>query len=575
MARGVPAITVPPASGAAAEHRVPDRVPPVPHWSAVLAVRALSVEIGGMLVLEDAAFTIRAGDRVGLVGRNGAGKTSLLRVLGGMSQPKTGVVQRAEASGYLPQDPRLDTVSPEVTPTTHVLGGRRLDEMAVRLEELRLKMEAAREHGTDDLDRLVSRWSKAHDRFEHAGGYAAEAEAKRLLSGLGLRQERLDSSLVSLSGGERRRVELARILFAGSELLMLDEPTNHLDNDARDWLLEFLRNYRGALVVISHDLELLDDSITRVLHLDRPAETDVGELSYYKGTYSEYKAARAQEEERLAKIAARQQAEIARYQTLIDRWGAKATKASFAHSLEKRIERIQSQAVEAPVARRGLRLRLPDPPPSGRTALTVSGLAKGYDGVPVFDDIGFDVGRGERLLALGMNGAGKTSLLRILAGTSTADAGEIDFGHQVSVGYYAQEHEGIRAGISLLDHMREAAAGLGDQERRRLLGMFGLTGDKVHQDASSLSGGEKTKLALSLLVAGRHNLLLLDEPTNNLDPPSREAVAAALASWPGTMVLVSHDASFVRDLSPDRVLVMPDGEVDHWTDDHLELVELA
>jgi ATPase subunit of ABC transporter with duplicated ATPase domains len=545
----------------------------------MLSVRGLTVEAGGTLVVEGASFDVRAGDRVGLVGRNGAGKTSLLRVLGGMADPKAGMIQRPEACGYLPQDPRLDRVTPEVTALSHVLSGRGLDELARRLEELRLKMEATaaaagRDHGEHDA--LVAKWSRTHDLFEHAGGYAAEAEARQLLGGLGLRPDRAERPLTVLSGGERRRVELARILFAGSDALLLDEPTNHLDNDARDWLLDFLRSYRGALVVISHDLELLDESITRVLHLDRPGEDDIGELTEYKGTYSQYRAARAQDEARRAKVAARQQAEIARLQTLVDRWGAKGSKAAFANALETRIDRIRRQAVDVPVARRGIRLRLPDPPPSGRTTLTVSGLAKAYgDGPPVFEDLDVDVGRGERLLVLGLNGAGKTSLLRILAGESTADAGTVTFGHQVSVGYYAQEHEGIRPGRSLLDHMSEAAPGLPERERRRLLGTFGLTGDKVHQDAGSLSGGEKTKLALSLLVAGRHNLLLLDEPTNNLDPPSREAVAAALGSWPGTMVIVSHDTGFVRDLSPDRVLLMPEGEIDHWSDTLLDLVEMS
>jgi ATPase subunit of ABC transporter with duplicated ATPase domains len=539
--------------------------------SAVLSVRGLTVEIGGTLVVEGAAFTVRAGDSVGLVGRNGAGKTSLLKVLGGMASPKAGVIQRPDAFGYLPQDPRLDQIPADRTAISHVLGGRGLDELSRRLEELRLKMEAQ-----PGDEALVAKWSKAHDRFEHAGGYAAEAEARSLLSGLGLRADRTERALAVLSGGERRRVELARILFAGSEALLLDEPTNHLDNDAREWLLGFLRTYRGGLVVVSHDLELLDESITRVLHLDRPGEADVGELTEYKGTYSQYRAARARDEERRAKLAAQQSTEVARLQTLVDRWGAKSSKAAFAKSLETRIERIRSQAVDAPSARRGLRLRLPDPPPSGRTSLTVTGLTKSYGGgPPVFEDVSFDVGRGERLLVLGLNGAGKTTLLRILAGVTTADGGAVDMGHQVTVGYYAQEHEGIHPLRSLLDHMNEAAPGLPEQLRRRLLGTFGLSGDKVHQDASTLSGGEKTKLALSLLVAGRHNLLLLDEPTNNLDPPSREAVAAALASWPGTMVLVSHDVGFVRDLAPDRALLMPDGDLDHWSENMLDLVELA
>jgi ATPase subunit of ABC transporter with duplicated ATPase domains len=547
----------------------------------MLSVRGLTVEVGGTLVVEGAAFTVRAGDSVGLVGRNGAGKTSLLKVLGCMAEPKAGVIKRPAAFGYLPQDPGPhgpvdgehvpESASGTVTGLTHVLGGRGIDVLTVRLEELRRKMEAQ-----PGDDAVVARWSRAHDRFEHVGGYAAESEAKRLLAGLGLRPDRFDAAIGVLSGGERRRVELARILFGGSDLLLLDEPTNHLDNDARDWLFGFLRTYRGALVIISHDLELLDESITRVLHLDRPGEADVGELTEYKGTYTQYKVARARDEERRAKVAARQQAEIARLQTLVDRWGAKASKASFANALETRIARIRSEAVDAPAARRGLRLRLPDPPPSGRTMLAVAGFAKSYGtGAPVFEDISFDVGRGERLLVLGLNGAGKTSLLRILAGTSAADAGTVTLGHQVTVGYYAQEHEGIRAGASLFEHMAEAAPRLDNQTRRRLLGTFGLSGEKVFQDAATLSGGEKTKLALSLLVAGRHNLLLLDEPTNNLDPPSREAVAAALASWAGTMVIVSHDTGFVRDLAPDRVLLMPEGDLDYWSDEWLDLVEMA
>ncbi|HET6663093.1 MAG TPA: ATP-binding cassette domain-containing protein, partial [Acidimicrobiales bacterium] len=296
----------------------------------------------------------------------------------------------------------------------------------------------------------------------------------------------------------------------------------------------------------------------------------------YKGTYTQYVTARAADEARQAKVAARQQAEINRLQTLVDRWGAKQSKAAFANSLETRIARIESNKVSAPSARRDLRLRLPDPPPSGRTALTVSGLTKSYGGLPpVFEDVSFDVGRGERLLILGLNGAGKTSLLRILAGTSEADTGDVHWGHNVTTGYYAQEHEGIEPGRTLVDHMREAAPGLGEEQQRGLLGMFGLTGDKVHQDAGTLSGGEKTKLALAQLVAGRRNVLLLDEPTNNLDPPSRDAVAASLGSWPGTMLIVSHDAGFVRDLNPDRGLVMPEADLDYWSDDLLELVELA
>jgi ATPase subunit of ABC transporter with duplicated ATPase domains len=220
-------------------------------------------------------------------------------------------------------------------------------------------------------------------------------------------------------------------------------------------------------------------------------------------------------------------------------------------------------------------VRLPEPPHSGRTVLEVEGLTKGYGGPPVFDDVTFDVGRGERLLVLGLNGAGKTSLLRVLLGITAADRGEVTFGVGVSCGYYAQEHEGITTGRTVFDHLREQQGERTDSEVRGLLGMFGITGEMAFQDASTLSGGEKTKLALAQLVAGQHNLLLLDEPTNNLDPPSRQAVATALGNWAGAMVIVSHDVPFVEALQPGRVLLMPDGVLDHWSDDFLELVSLA
>jgi ATPase subunit of ABC transporter with duplicated ATPase domains len=529
----------------------------------VLQARDLSVEVGGRLTLVEATFTVRVGDKVGLVGRNGAGKTTMLKVLGGERETAGGVVLRQGALGYLPQDPRPQGAGIDATALSHILSGRGMDEAGQRLEKLRVAVEE------EASDRNVARYAKAEERFAADGGYGAESDVRRICAGLGLTADRVDLPLTVLSGGERRRVELARILFAGSDLLLLDEPTNHLDVDAKTWLMGWLRSYRGALLVVSHDLDLLDEAITRILHLDE------GELHEYKGTYSAYLVARAKDEERLARLADRQAAEIHRLTSLADAMRhSTATRARKAKSLDTRVGRLAASAVTGPTKRRQLAVRFPPPPHSGRLALDVAGLGKGYGGPPVFEDISFDVGRGERVLVLGLNGAGKTTLLRILAGVTTADTGTIMFGHQVSAGYYAQEHEGIDGGKQLLDHLRDGVLTT-EQELRNLLGMFGLGGEMAFQDAGTLSGGEKTKLALAQLVAGRHNLLLLDEPTNNLDPPSREAIGAALGAWPGSMVLVSHDPEFVRELAPDRMLLMPDGTLDHWNDELMGLVELA
>jgi ATPase subunit of ABC transporter with duplicated ATPase domains len=529
----------------------------------MLQARDLSVEVGGRLTLVEASFTVRAGDTCGLVGRNGAGKTSLLKVLAGDTPAAGGTIVRHGALGYLPQDPRARGASAETTALAHVLSGRGLDEAVARLEKLRIAVDET------PSDRNVARFTRAEDDFRAAGGYSAEAEVRRIAAGLGVTPDRVDLPLAVLSGGERRRIELARILFAGSEILLLDEPTNHLDSDAKVWLMGFLRSYRGALLVVSHDLDLLDEAITRVLHLDD------GELVEYKGTYSQYRTARAKDEARLAKLAERQAAEIRRLENLADAMRHQTAKrARIAKTLDRRVARLAGEAVTGPAHERRYNVKFPPPPHAGRLVLEATDLAKSYGGPPVFEHVEFALERGERLLVMGLNGAGKTSLLRILAGESDPNAGGFTFGLGVSAGYYAQEHEGIESGVTVLEHLtRQSTAP--EVELRSLLGMFGISGDMAFQDAGTLSGGEKTKLALAQLVVGRHNLLLLDEPTNNLDPPSREAVGRSLASWPGAMIIVSHDTGFVAELAPQRVLLMPDGTLDYWSDDLLDLVEMA
>src|SRR5919201_3671644 len=316
--------------------------------SGVLQARDLSVEVAGRTVVTGASFSLRAGDKVGLVGRNGVGKTSLLQVLAGADQPAGGVVLRRGRLGHVTQDARPPAAAGGASAVTRILSGRGLDEQAQSLERLRKAVES------EPSETNVERYSRAEDAFRLAGGYWAESEARRIATGLGLPGDRLDLPLQTLSGGERRRVELGRVLFMDAELLFLDEPTNHLDTDAKAWLMGFLRAYRGGLLVVSHDLHLLDTAITRILHLD---ETRLVE---YRGTYTQYRAARKRDEENLARTAVRQESEIKRLQDLADSMRHQTSKrARTAKSLDKRVVRLKGEKVSAPARERQARYRFP------------------------------------------------------------------------------------------------------------------------------------------------------------------------------------------------------------------------
>jgi ATPase components of ABC transporters with duplicated ATPase domains len=502
-----------------------------------LEARELSVEVGGRIVVEGLSIDLRDGDKVGVVGRNGAGKTTTLRVLAGEIPPAAGSVTRRGAVGYLRQDPAAAPRRGRGSRARAHPRGARTRRPQPPSREARIALEES--HGEREVHRFARLGGGVPATRRLSGRVAREGDRRGTGSARG---PALPSGSCAVWWGTAR-LELGRILFGGSDLLLLDEPTNHLDIDAKTWLMKFLTSYKGALVVVSHDLSLLDASITRILHLDRDGVVE------YRGTYREYREARRLDEVRLGKLADRQQHEIQRLKTLADSMrGQTAKRARKAKTLDTRVSKLEAKRVEGPAKDKRVRFRFPDPPHSGRTVLVADGLTKSYGGPAIFEDVSFDLGRGERLLVLGLNGAGKTSLLRILMGETGADAGTFAFGHGVVPGYYAQEHEGVHDGVTVLHHMKEASDA-DDLALRTLLGMFGLHGEVAFQDAGTLSGGEKTKLALAILVAGRKNLLLLDEPTNNLDPPSRTAIAEALQGWPGAMLLVSHDQEFVEALA--------------------------
>jgi ATPase subunit of ABC transporter with duplicated ATPase domains len=532
----------------------------------VLVVRDLRIEVGPRLLLEGASFAVQAGDKVGLVGRNGAGKTTLMRTLVGYQPPAAGSVLRSGNLGYFSQEAALpDLERPDMTALERILSAREIGAMLRKIEDTRHKI--GRLDG-ESRDKAIQRFARLQDEFDAKGGYVAEAEAKRTAANLGIGNDELTQPVATMSGGQRRRVELARILFAETDVLLLDEPTNHLDLDAKAWLVEYLAGYRGAMLVVSHDLPLLDEAITAVLALDHQA------IEAYKGNYSSFLVERERRREQQARERRHQEEQIARLEGNVRRFkGSTEKMARVAKTMETRVERIKKDLVEVHARGKGVKVRFPQPAPSGRTPLTAHGLAKSYGDNLVFVDVDVDLERGETLMIMGLNGAGKTTLLRILAGVERADLGEVRAGHNASLGYYAQEHEQIVAGRTVLDHMR-LVSDLVDLQLRTLLGHF-LLADKVDQDASTLSGGEKTKLALAMVITSRPNVLLLDEPTNNLDPQAKEALLAALAAYTGTLILVSHDTDFVSRLGPDRAVMMPEGTTHYFDESMLELVAMA
>jgi ATPase subunit of ABC transporter with duplicated ATPase domains len=540
----------------------------------VITATGLELRAGTRILLADASLRVQHGDRIGLVGRNGAGKTTTMRVLAGEGQPYAGTVTRSGDVGYLPQDPREGDL--DVTAKDRVLSARGLDSLVADLEKVHIQMAELAEG--PERDAAVARYGRIEERFSALGGYAAEAEAAKICHNLGLPDRVLGQQMRTLSGGQRRRVELARILFAaadeagsGAVQLLLDEPTNHLDADSIGWLRDFLKTFNGGLVIISHDVDLLAAVVTKVWFLDAVR----GELDVYNMGWQRYLDARATDEQRRRRERANAEKKAAALLAQAAKLRAKATKAAAAHPMVRRAERMVGALEDVRVADKVAKIRFPAPAPCGRTPLTASNLSKSYGSLEVFTGVDLAVDRGSRVVVLGLNGAGKTTLLKLLAGIERPDTGAVEPGHGLRMGSYAQEHDTIDPDATVWENTRHAAPDTGAQELRNLLGAFLFTGEQLDQPAGTLSGGEKTRLALAGLVSSAANVLLLDEPTNNLDPASREQVLDALRRYTGAVVLVTHDPGAVAALEPERVILLPDGTEDHWSADYLDLVELA
>ncbi len=532
----------------------------------MLSVNDLELRVGARLLMDGVTFRVDRGDKIGLVGRNGAGKTTLTKTLAGELQPTAGTISFTGEIGYLPQDPRSG--NPEDLARTRILDARGLGTLVLDMQKAMVDM-ASTDSGVSE--KAMKRYSSLEERFTALGGYTAEAEAASIASNLSLPDRILDQPLSTLSGGQRRRIELARILFSGADTMLLDEPTNHLDADSVVWLREFLKNFQGGLIVITHDVDLVEETVNKVFYLDANRQT----IDQYNMGWKNYHKQRAADEERRKKERVNAEKKAGVLQTQAAKFGAKASKAAAAHQMVARAEKLLAGLDEVRAVDRVAKLRFPEPAPCGKTPLMAENLSKSYGSLEIFAAVDLAVDRGSKVVVLGLNGAGKTTLLRMLAGVDKPDTGSIVPGHGLRIGYFAQEHETIDVKRSVLENMISSSPSITEMEARRVLGSFLFTGDDGYKPAGVLSGGEKTRLALAMIVVSGANVLLLDEPTNNLDPASREEILGALANFTGAVVLVSHDEGAVEALNPERVLIMPDGTEDHYNAGYLELISLA
>lgn len=553
-------------SGVEALHQLSFRRFPSPWSLSVITASGIELRAGARVLIESASFRVAKGDRIGLVGRNGAGKTTLTKCLAGEGVPAAGQIARSGEVGYLPQDPRTGDL--DVLARDRILSARGLD---VLLKKMRMNEERIATGAGATRDKAMRQYERQETEFLTKGGYAAEAEASTIAAALGLPDRVLGQPLHTLSGGQRRRVELARILFSDADTLLLDEPTNHLDADSIVWLRDYLKSYRGGFIVISHDVDLVETVVNKVFYLDANRST----IDVYNMGWKLYQQQREADEKRRKRERQNAEKKAAALNSQADKMRAKATKTVAAQNMAKRAERLLSGLEAVRASDKVAKLRFPDPAPCGKTPLTAEGLSKSYGSLEIFTDVDLAIDKGSRVVILGLNGAGKTTLLRLLAGAEKADTGEVTPGHGLKLGYYAQEHETLDPERSVLENMRSAAPDLDLVQVRKTLGSFLFSGDDVDKPAGVLSGGEKTRLALATLVVSSANVLLLDEPTNNLDPASREEILGALRTYKGAVVLVTHDEGAVDALEPERIILLPDGVEDLWGPDYADLVALA
>jgi len=506
----------------------------------MISFSRISKQYGRQILFVDASFQLNPGEKVGLVGPNGSGKTTLFRMIVGEESADEGEVSvpKKMTVGYFRQD--VEEMSGRSVLDEAIAGSGRLGDLHHELEALQHAMSDPAQAG--DMDRILARFGEVQEEYDHAGGYGLEAQAREVLHGLGFDEERIDGDVGVLSGGWKMRVAMARVLLGRPDVLLMDEPTNHLDIESIIWLEEFLKSQPGALLMTSHDREFMNRIATKI------AEIDGGEITVYSGNYDFYERERAIREANREAAYARQQAMLAKEQRFIERFAAHAAKAAQVQSRVKALEKIEK--IELPKKRRVVKFDFRQPPRSGDQVAVLEDVSKAYGTRIIYDGLNLSIRRGERWCVMGKNGAGKTTLLKMVAGALPPDSGDVKLGASLKLGYFAQQAlDLLDPDLTVEEQLQKDFPHESIGVLRNLAGAFQFSGDEVDKKIRALSGGEKTRLVMAIMLLNPPNFLVLDEPTNHLDLATKEMLIDSLKDFEGTMLFVSHDRAFLRALS--------------------------
>jgi ATP-binding cassette subfamily F protein 3 len=526
----------------------------------MLQATNVSIIFGSRILFDNVTFTIQPRDRIGLVGRNGAGKSTLLKTLNGDINPQEGSIAKpgGYTIGFLTQEIRNQN---EATVWLEAQTAfKEINELQEKLDDIQHQLETRTDYDTDDYMDLSQKFCDINDRLIHLDIDDKDKKTELVLLGLGYQREDFEKAPSTFSGGWAMRLELSKLLLQNPDLLMLDEPTNHLDIESILWLEEFFQRYEGAIVLVSHDKTFLDNVCNKTIELE------LGKMYEYKSNYSKYLILKEERREKQLATFKNQQDQIKQIERNIERFKAKASKATFAQSLVKKLDKMDIVEVEQDDVR-SMRFQFPMSQQSGKVVVTAKNLAKSYGDKQVFHDVNLEVERGDKVAFIGKNGMGKTTMAKIIAKEIDANSGKIELGHNVKISFFAQHHaEKLPRELTILQYMEDSAPNDMRAQVRSILGAFMFSGDDATKKISVLSGGERARVCLAHLLLNPSNLLILDEPTNHLDLRAKDVLKDAIAKYPGTVIVVSHDRDFLADMT-NKVFEFNNGVVNEYVGD--------